>query len=307
MEKKSQEFEDSLEFAHNDISDLKTKLEKEKNDCNSCADKLVQTQQVKEKLEKQLQDMARRLDYQDDQGRRINIRISGIKELPNETWEHTQHTVSRVLKEKLDMAPVLERAHRVGKTKEDGTPRDIITRFKYQTDRDAVFRNRRKMKGTHIFINEDLCPGTVKARKDKMPDYRAAREAKQYAYFNYRTLVVKEWRPPITAHRTQPPSQTTRSSHQNVPPRDEARRMNDRNATTATAAAVTAAAATTAAAGATATAAITGVTATAAAVTGATVTGAAATVADVTGATPQLTTNETDETVKMTLRSSNNS
>ncbi|MEL7523390.1 MAG: hypothetical protein AAGJ80_17535, partial [Cyanobacteria bacterium J06553_1] len=235
LEGKHEEFREFLSFTQLEFDDLKEKLGGKNNDSNGCADKLMQIQQENEKLQQQLQDMARRLDYQDDQGRRINIRVSGITELPNESWEQTQHKVSCVLQTQLNVTPVLERAHRVGRRPDDGKPRDIITRFKHQAERDAVFRNRRMMKGTDVFINEDHCPGTVEARRLQMPKYYEARKQTKYAFFNYRTLIIRDMRPATTPQRMQhgdiprkhAPSQTANSStparqstasRQNVPP-----------------------------------------------------------------------------------------
>ena len=49
------------------------------------------------------------------------------------------------------------RSHRVGKRAEDcSTPRDIIVRFTTHNTKSSVMRSARKLKGTHVFINEDL-------------------------------------------------------------------------------------------------------------------------------------------------------
>ena len=53
----------------------------------------------------------------------------------------------------------LERAHRVGQRFEHRF-RPISVRFSRFCDREAVMRNVFKLRGTRIFINEDLCPAS---------------------------------------------------------------------------------------------------------------------------------------------------
>ena len=48
------------------------------------------------------------------------------------------------------------------------------------------------MKGTNVFINEDLCPGTVAARQAQMSKYHDARRAGKQVFWNYRKLVVRD-------------------------------------------------------------------------------------------------------------------
>ena len=51
----------------------------------------------------------------------------------------------------------IEHAHRVGQRTSRGH-RPIIARFARFSDREAVMRNVAKLRGTKIYINEDLCP-----------------------------------------------------------------------------------------------------------------------------------------------------
>ena len=91
--------------------------------------------------------------------RRNTVRIRGIPEALN---EDTDGLVKDVATRKLDVQLTKHdfvRSHRVGrKSEEKDTPRDVIVRFTSHNTKVAVMRNARKLKGTHIFINEDL-PG----------------------------------------------------------------------------------------------------------------------------------------------------
>ena len=67
----------------------------------------------------------------EDHSRRKNLRINGVKEGKNETWEECEERVNCFLEEKLDMDTSeiwIERAHRVGEKKR-GQERQIVVQF----------------------------------------------------------------------------------------------------------------------------------------------------------------------------------
>ena len=67
----------------------------------------------------------------EDRSRRNNLRINGIKEGKNETWQECEERVNCFLEEKLDMDTSeiwIERAHRVGEKKR-GQERQIVVKF----------------------------------------------------------------------------------------------------------------------------------------------------------------------------------
>lgn len=101
------------------------------------------------------------VNYQEDYSRCNNFRISGLKKQPNgKTWEQTAVPVSTLRQDKLQLPSVnLERAHRVGPVV-PSRPRAVVVRFEKIDDREAVMRNGKKLKGSGIYINEDLCPAS---------------------------------------------------------------------------------------------------------------------------------------------------
>ena len=118
------------------------------------------------------------------------MRFCGIAEERGENWQQCRNLLTKVIRDKLNMEPQFERVHRVGKPS-DKQPRDIVAKFTRFVDRDAVFRDRRKFKGTNIFVNEDLCKGSQAVRQQQMDDYHTARREGKVVYWNYRTLVIK--------------------------------------------------------------------------------------------------------------------
>ena len=53
----------------------------------------------------------------EDRSRRENLRIYGLQEIENETWEQTKKILKSMIQEKLEIEDVnIERAHRMGNT-----------------------------------------------------------------------------------------------------------------------------------------------------------------------------------------------
>lgn len=88
--------------------------------------------------------------------RRNSIRIFGV---PEENEENTTSKALDLFRNKLDLdlwsERDVDRSHRVG-ISSNGRPRAILLKFLRHTDKEAVIRARRKLKGTGIVIREDL-------------------------------------------------------------------------------------------------------------------------------------------------------
>ena len=146
-----------------------------------------------------------RLNYQDDQSRRNNIRISGLPEDANETWEITQQKVAALLKDRLEVPDAeIERAHRTGK-RSGSKPRVVVAKLLRYGDREKALRNSAKLKpapGTgadtngrnmqQIYVNEDLCAASLQKRREKLPELRQARRENKFARFIHTRLVVRD-------------------------------------------------------------------------------------------------------------------
>ncbi|KAK3889169.1 hypothetical protein Pcinc_006743 [Petrolisthes cinctipes] len=186
MESKISDITRSLDFSHAETVDLKGEvklLQQTKRENNT----------IIEGLKNRVEDVMQRMNNQEDYSRRNNIRISGFKESPNgETWEQTAEQVSTLIQDKLQLPSAkLEHARRVGPVTRLA-PRTIVARFEHFGDREAVTRNSRKLKGTGIFINEDLCPASQENVKNQLPLMKQARTDGKIAYFKHTRLIIKE-------------------------------------------------------------------------------------------------------------------
>ena len=88
---------------------------------------------------------------------RNTAQIRGLAEAANEDTDGlVKDLAARTLDVDIENSDVV-RSHHVGKRAEDRlTPRDIIVRFTMHNMKTYVMRNARKLKGTNLFINEDM-------------------------------------------------------------------------------------------------------------------------------------------------------
>lgn len=87
-----------------------------------------------------------------------------------------------------------ERAHRMDKADSSAT-RAIITRFEKFSDREAALQNARKVKGTGIYVNEDLFPASQAVKHSQLLSLKQARLEGEIAYFKHTKLAIKEKTP----------------------------------------------------------------------------------------------------------------
>lgn len=85
----------------------------------------------------------------------------------------------------------IESAFRVGRP--GGTkPRGIIATFGTYLNRQAALRNSNKLRGTGIYVSEDLCAASQEEKIRQMPRYKQAREEGKVAFFRGSKLFIKD-------------------------------------------------------------------------------------------------------------------
>ena len=181
----------SLEFTQQEVDILKGENKVLKDEVRDLKTELNKNNSSDESLRK----IQNRLDYQEDYSRRNNLRIDGLDEKNNETWEETEEKVQRLLRDTLGMGAVaLERAHRVGPSSRPGAarPRAIVARFCSFPDRQRALRNSAKLRNTNIYLNEDLCESSVQARKAQLPALKKAKADGKIAFFSHTRLIIRD-------------------------------------------------------------------------------------------------------------------
>ena len=191
------DFKHSLEFTQNEseqIGKVSVKNQKMNNEQKNRVDAFEQS------IRTELDELKSSFDYQENQQRRNNLRIDGVPETAAETWELTEKKVRLIMAEKLKInAKMVEidRAHRVGKQQPGSTkPRSIVARFLRYKDKQEILKRAKVLKGTNIYINEDVSDTVLEKRKEQHDDLKHARSQGKIAYFVLDRLVIRERRPP---------------------------------------------------------------------------------------------------------------
>ncbi|KAK3887048.1 hypothetical protein Pcinc_008813 [Petrolisthes cinctipes] len=120
----------SLEFSQQELKDLQSEVKVLKGSDKDHKDTI-------EVLKTRVVELEQRQNYQEDYNRRNNIRITGLKEQPGETWEETAITVSKLLEDKLQLPSMkIERAHHTGPAVPSRS-RTVVARLEKFGDREA--------------------------------------------------------------------------------------------------------------------------------------------------------------------------
>jgi hypothetical protein len=131
---------------------------------------------------------------------RDNLIFAGIPEYRDENCERV---LQDFLYNKLNIEEKIpfERVHRIGRYDEFRTrPRDIVAKFSFFKDREFIRKRApRKLRGSHIWINEQFPPEIEERRKKLYPVMRQARKeqkrvrlVKDILYINGEKYVAPE-------------------------------------------------------------------------------------------------------------------
>jgi DNA-directed RNA polymerase beta subunit len=140
----------------------------------------------------------------ENRSRRNNLRIDGVKEKPGETWNECENTVKDIFKNqlKINSEVVVERAHRVGKTKDSKIPRTIVLKLLNYQDKNKILNAVKNLKGTGVFINEDFAKETIESRKTLWEEVKRLRGEGKYAVIKYDKIFCREFKNPIPNFRS---------------------------------------------------------------------------------------------------------
>ena len=147
-------------------------------------------------------ELKEQLRIQEDRSRRNNIRVDGIEEDENETWENTENKLKSFLYDELEITDELyiEKAHRVArregvKFNSSNTPRTIVAKVLDYKEKEDVMRRRYKLKETTYLVREDFSKETVEIRKKLCDQVKTLREDGKCAVIKYDKIVTRDFRP----------------------------------------------------------------------------------------------------------------
>jgi hypothetical protein len=126
----------------------------------------------------------------EDRSRRSNLRIDGIPENVNETWDETEQKVQNLLCVNLGVKGVeIERAHRVGFKKETRS-RTIILKLLRFKDKSNILKETRKLKGLNIYVNEDFSQETASIRRKLFSEAKERKLNGENVIVRYDKLII---------------------------------------------------------------------------------------------------------------------
>ncbi|XP_065667668.1 uncharacterized protein LOC136087964 [Hydra vulgaris] len=125
----------------------------------------------------------------EDRSRRNNLRIEGITESVNETWDETEDKVLKLFSKTLEVNEVeIERAHRTG-YKKHGKTRTIILKLLRFKDKTKILKEAHRLKGLNIYINEDYSRETSIIRKKLFSEAKLRRENGENVAVRYDKII----------------------------------------------------------------------------------------------------------------------
>ena len=128
----------------------------------------------------------------EDRSRGDNIRVDGIPEYEEESWDDTEELLKDALREKLDRNKIqIERVHRVA-AQEAGRNRTIVAKFSSYKGKQRVLNQTRCQKREDIYIYEDFSKATVAIRKENSEKTKALRQQGKYAILVYDKIYLPD-------------------------------------------------------------------------------------------------------------------
>ena len=212
------ELKKSLEFSQAEIDNLKAEVSQLQNVSSS----------------QELNNIPDRMRMLEDDSKKLNIRVTGLTEDPTETFEQTQFKVNQLISGKLGIPDLsVKSAFRAGKrgVRTDG-PRPIVATLSSVEEKFKCFKSSPRLKGSDIFISDDVSKATAEIRKQKLETLKQKRREGYIAYFSGTEIVCKVRRnaldgtgmPKQTGDQSQDPSHTPNARNdQTIPPRKSAR------------------------------------------------------------------------------------
>ena len=122
-------------------------------------DSADENSKMKKEMEKNKNEAEEQINQLEQYSRRNNLRIEGLTDSDRETAEETVKNIISKVNEHMPEVKIspeqIDIAHRIGPFKE-GKSRSVIVKLQSRMTKQKIMKNKRKLKGTGIFINEDL-------------------------------------------------------------------------------------------------------------------------------------------------------
>ena len=156
------ELKTSIEHTDEVLQERMEKIEEKYDHINSKVNEIYEYQMDPRYVEEKLIEL-------EDRSRRCNLRIDGIEEGKDETWDQCEEKVLDIFTNQLGIEKnvQIERVHRTGKKgskhsyEKTRKPRTIVLKLNSYKGKIKILKESKKLKGTNIYINEYFSAATM--------------------------------------------------------------------------------------------------------------------------------------------------
>ena len=137
-----------------------------------------------------------RLRKVEDENRKENLKIVGIPDTSGEKFEQTWNKAQKLISEKLGLPSMkIIDAYRAGKPSAQQTSsRPIIAKLQSVNDKVSCFKSSIRLKGSEVFLSDDVCKATADIRRQKLDVLKEKRREGFIAYFRGAEIITKRRR-----------------------------------------------------------------------------------------------------------------
>lgn len=158
-------------------------------------DEWVKEKEVWHKERIELKNVIKELDskmaYLENQSRRDNIVIRGVAGQRGESWNDCSLKVVEIARKigvQLSEDNVI-RAHRTGR---GAHPRPIVAKLSSWKLKEEFMKNKRRLKGTDVFVMEDFAQRTIDERRKLFEEAKKRRDQGEEAFVKFDKLILED-------------------------------------------------------------------------------------------------------------------
>lgn len=174
------------------IANMKTELKEEiRGIRENCVEYYSKTEEKIKQMEKRIEEQENRIQQQEKERRSRNVIIHGIEEKEANVKELEQNII-QMLHNTLKLEILLmeiDVIYRLGPKNPQKT-RPIMVKFLTQRRAQEVLKNRRYLKNTKIYVNEDITKEEVEKRRKLVDSMKRFREQGKHAIIKNQKLIV---------------------------------------------------------------------------------------------------------------------
>ena len=189
-------FDEKFDDMKNDMKQMRESYSELKEEIQELGGAVSEIRKENESLKKEndslkmkLDNLERKTDDLECRSKRNNLIIHGIDREKNETWQDCEELVNEMITDKLEMAETFQfdRVHRLN-AKPDSP---IVARCTFFRDKQKILKEKRKLKGSTVFVSEDFSALVRETRKKLAPHLKAAKSNGKKATMVYDHLVIE--------------------------------------------------------------------------------------------------------------------